>query len=157
MFKEKIIETKAVCDYDTGEVIIEAAKTKILTRDDVPFRSVTDLKVSNDHEKPNKSSLTNSKDYIPIEKMVNMIFRTRSIAEIRQELETGVYDEDNEIECLDDPIEQMDLVDWIDEHERQIEKRTANAESEQSATQAPTPTSGEGEAQSEAVSADVAG
>lgn len=113
MFKEKIIETKAVCDYDTGEIIIEATKSKILTRDDVPFRSITDLKVSNDHEKPNKSSLTNSKDYIPIEKMVNMIFRTRSISEIRQELEKGVYDEDNEIECLDDAVEQMDLVNSI--------------------------------------------
>lgn len=148
--KHKIPEI--ICE-ETGEVLKPASELTIKTRSDVPFRSITDLKGYEGHEVNTHVSDCDCTGYIPINKQVQMIFRSpEAFADILRVSE-GEYDEDGEYIALEDPIEQMDeLNDLQALQEAQIASQSTDVGGEQSAGQATT-TPGEG-AKPEAVSAD---
>jgi len=155
MFTEKTIKVPEVTDFVTGEVLKPAYEYKIKTREDVPFRSITDLKGYEGHEIHNEPTICDSTTYTPISKLVQMIFRSPEAFAAATRVDVDDYDEDSDVVILEDPIEQMDeLADLQALQQAQNASQAAKAESEHSATQATT-TQGEG-AQSEAVSADVA-
>lgn len=157
------IHNKEVVNYETGEIIKPASNLTIKTRLSCPFRSVTDLKGFNDNEVNTHDSLTNADDYVSVKKLIDMIFRGKTLQE-RQILMAQMnaqhaedFDEDNEVEIIEDLIEQSDdLADISANYEQaeQISSQTAHADSEQSAGKATT-TAGGG-ANAEAANADRA-
>lgn len=144
MFTEKKIIEPEVTRWDTGEVLLPEKEITIKTREDVPFRSITDLKGYVGHETPCHASVCDSSTYTPISQLVKMIFRSPDAFSQAVRVDDGDYDTDFEVAIISDPIEQMDeLQDLADMQEAQIATQAANAVSEQSAAGATT-TSEEG-------------
>lgn len=116
-FSIKILQIPEVVNYETGEVLKPAGKLEIKTREEVGFRSLTDLKGFSDNEKPQHVSIVNTEDYVPVKKLVDMIFRGKTKKE--QAILTAKlnaqnaddYDEDNEVEIIDDIVEQSDVIE----------------------------------------------
>lgn len=153
--KEKVIFEPEVTHWDTGEILKPEKEIHIMTRDDVPFRSITDLKGYEGHEVNTGSTVADPTGFIPTARLVEMIFRSPDAFALATKVEDGDYDEENELSIIDDPIDQMEeLYDLTLAQQEQNASRSANAESEHSAVQATTTT--EGGAKDEAVSADVA-
>lgn len=155
----------------TGEVIQEEKEMTMLTRPDIPFRSITDLKQHNFGRVFTEPSVTQSACYVPIKQTIQAILQRHSMDTIRQlgiqeninhpeEYDGYIEDTDGNLTYVgEDAYEQADFNqdgDLLDAYdyaaELQESELAANVASEQSA--AKTTTSGGGK--SEAVSDDNA-
>lgn len=113
-----------IYDDVTGEVIQEAKTISILTRPEVPFRSITDLKGYTDAELNTMPSMTNTKDFVPTKKTIAMVLKNHSMVELEaiaeHQKQFGDYDDyasEKDVENSDDYIDeiesQMDVIDYL--------------------------------------------
>lgn len=164
-------KTKEFISKATGEVIQEAKEMEMVTRPEIPFRSVTDLKKHNFGRVFTEPSVTQSACYVPIKQTIQAILARHSMDTIRQlgiqenvdhpeEYDGYISDDDGNLTYVgENAYEQADFDqdgDMLEAYdyaqELQESELAANVASEHSA--APTRTPGRGE--SEAVSGDDA-
>ena len=88
---DKIVKIPEVVDHN-GEIVVPERNLKIKTREDVPCRSITDLKGYTDEWVFTEPSKTNTKDYVPIRKTIAAILARYSHEQL---LQIGINDNIN--------------------------------------------------------------